>query len=218
MKPSAAALVPAAPLLLPALTGDAAVAADARAAALACIGDVIATGAEVIVLAAQGNPARVWPSDSPLRLDRIGGRGLRDGDAEPLPVPLAIGASLLRDAGWSGDVRYLTVDESGAAPDLDLPARSGLVALGNGSARCTDKAPGSLHPDAAEFNAALLRYVTDADARADACIDQAAAAEQWSDVAGPAALLATALPDDTKAHVRFAEVVNGVYYVCASFV
>ena len=211
-----AALIPAAPLLVPALTGQRGPAQDLRDAALACINELIDDAPAEIIVAAEATPTGWHSPTAPLRLDRLGGIGLNDGDDTPLPIPLAIGAALLIGAGWNSPVRFLALDEGGCLDIFDPLERTGLLLLANGSARCTDKAPGALHPGAEAFNAAALNAITTCDSQALLSIDASTAREQWSDLAGPALLLATLVDTPPEVTVRYAGVEAGVQYYCTT--
>ncbi len=211
----AAALIPAAPVLIPELTGQVPVAQEVRAAALASIRIVLDSGIDELVIVGSGEPTGWHSPDRPLRLDRLGGIDMDDGPGEPIPVPLAIGAALARGAGWHGPVRLLTVEAD--VPSLDASARSGLLAVGNGSARCTPKAPGSFDDGSAAFNEGLLSMIVDADLAAMSEFDVAAAAHQWSDCAGPLRALGTWMAPGAGSQIAYAQEWGGVYYVCAAF-
>jgi len=58
---------------------------------------------------------------------------------------------------------------------------SGLLVVGNGSARRTEKAPGHLDPRARAFDEALGRALRDGDAEALAATDHALARDLWAD-------------------------------------
>jgi len=90
-----------------------------------------------------------------------------------LTMPLAIGASMLRDAGWTGTTSFHALERTMSADaaaevgrGLGTTKRSvGLLLLGNGSACCTEKAPGSFHPQADEFNTNLVAMIRQGKSR-----------------------------------------------------
>lgn len=209
-----AAIIPAAPLLIPTLTGQVAVAQEVRTAALTALQGMFAPSVREVVIVAEAQPAGWHAADRPRRLDRLGGWGPREsGDA--LPVPLALGLQLVSDAGWSGATRLLAVDSHSAAPELTSDCA--LVVMGNGSACCTPKAPGSFREDAVEFNATLLDTVRSTDVAAMRAFDAADAAEQLSDIAMPLQVLGASLDPSTPASLHFAGEWGGVFYVCATY-
>jgi hypothetical protein len=73
----------------------------------------------------------------------------------PLPLSLAVGAWLLNEAGWSGPTLAIACDVQGALPpEFDsLQPGDGLLVMGDGSARRTEKAPGWLDERSAGYDA-----------------------------------------------------------------
>jgi hypothetical protein len=222
-----AALVPAAPVLVAELSGRLRPAASPREAARRAIVGVIATAPDIIVVVAEGDRDESFDSTSALRLHRLGGMHRDDyaPGSRTLPVPLAIGAALLRDAGWVGATSYVAVDAATTPVDAlargeDLVVgekRVGLLLLGNGSACCTAKAPGSLHPDAEAFNAALLSAIVSGDRDAVLAWTPEAFTTQLSDVRVPLQMLYGMSGSETLAwSTECADEFQGVFYVCAS--
>lgn len=168
----AAAVCPHPPLLLPGLTGAGSPvdpAAELRAACLDAVRRVLSVGTDVVVLVA-GDPAA--PPDAGREWDPGAASGVEGYSAgrvasqspsgdEPLPLGLAVGRHLLDAAGWTGPRRLVAVSSMAAPADcLALgrrwvrgEQRVALVALGDGSARRTLKAPGYLDPRALELDA-----------------------------------------------------------------
>ncbi len=117
----AAALCPAPPLLIPALTGAADVLPELRAACLEAVAELIAAGPEVIAVVGPADITRTWEPASRLDLaafaparGRGQGTGLlpvpqqgappaTDDGAAGLPASLGVGACLLDQAGYSGE-------------------------------------------------------------------------------------------------------------------
>lgn len=222
-----AALVPAAPVLVAELSGHLRPAATPREAARRAIAGLIATKPDVIVVVAEGDGDETFDSTSALHLHRLGGMHRDDyaPGSRTLPVPLAIGAALLRDAGWAGPTSYQVVDAATTPVDArargeDLVAgdqRVGLLLLGNGSACCTPKAPGSLHPDAESFNAALLNAIVSGDREAVLAWTPEAFATQLSDARVPLQVLSGMLGSEILTWTtECADQFQGVFYVCAS--
>ncbi len=166
----AAALVPQAPLMLPGLTGRDDPVSEMRSAAADVVDELVQTDPDEIVLLASGSRTGELPVRDRLGLHRWGvgaGTDRRDGAqsaADEVPLPFAVGTTLLDAAGWSGSRRWHQVgwDDAGGAAlaagsDLAATAgRVGLLVLGDGSARRTVKAPGHLDERADGFDAALL--------------------------------------------------------------
>ena len=209
----AAAIVPAAPVLLPQLTGKTPAAGEVREAAFESIAAMLAAKPDVVVVVAEASPAGWFDPSTPLGLGRIGGHS---GNEDGLPIPLAIGAQLLRDAGWQGSVALLGLEPGIRPQNVDLPDRSALLLMANGSARCTEKAPGAFHPGSEDFNDSLSSALREADLESLSRIDVDAAREQWSDAAAPLALLGTAMDAPASTTLTYTNPWGGVYYLCGS--
>ncbi len=87
--------------------------------------------------------------------------------APSLSLPLTIGAYLLDRGGWQGERCYL-------GPGAELPdaPRTGLLVMGDGSARRTPGAPGALDARAVEFDQHVAGALGAADLDALAALDQ----------------------------------------------
>jgi hypothetical protein len=225
-----AALVPAAPVLIPELSGQMMPAAAPTEAARAALARLINANPEQLVVVAEGDRDAEFGSSAQVGLHRLGGLPrLEDPDAvaaEELPLPLAIGAALLGQLEWAGPTSYRLVDRSISSAEaaehgrqLDQgDSQTGLVLLGSGSARSTEKAPGSLDPNAAQFNQDLLRMIKQGDANAISQLSAEASEGQMSDIRVPLQLLAgVASLSPPAGEVGFADEFKGVYYLCATF-
>ena len=213
MSALAAAIVPAAPVLLPQLTGSTPAAGEVREAAFESIAAMLATKPDVVVVVAEASPAGWFDPSTPLGLGRIGGHS---GHEDALPIPLAIGAQLLRDAGWQGSVALLGLEPGFRPQNVDLPDRSALLLMANGSARCTEKAPGSFDAGAEDFNALFTSALANGDSDQLSSLDPDLARQQWSDVVGPLAVLTETMRPLPPATLHYADQWGGVFYVCAS--
>jgi len=225
----AAAVIPGAPVLVPGLDGALQSAAEPRAGCLRALRRVAEAGPDEILIVAEGDREQVFGQDTSHGLHRLGGLAYavtRTG-RECLPVPLAVGAALLREAGWEGPVVHRTLASDAPtsnAIDLgqrlrDAPERRGLVLMASGSARMTDKAPGAFHPGAKDFAAAYLRVLRSGTHEDFLATEALPFAEQLSDARLPLQVLAGALPGtpiDTV--IDFAQEFHGVFYACASFI
>jgi hypothetical protein len=89
-----------------------------------------------------------------------------------LPLAHTLGAWLLDEAGHSGLRLGVGADDLDDAL-ADLPGDVGVLALGDGSARRTLKAPGYLDEAAAPFDAAVAAALAAGDAAALAALDPA---------------------------------------------
>ena len=224
-----AALVPAAPVIVPGLSGHTMPAPEVRSAALDAIQRMIDAGVDEVIVLAEAVRDGLFDSTAPWGLHRIGGlHPFSEAGAvfdQLLTMPLAIGASMLRDAGWTGTTSFHALERTMSADaaaevgrGLGTTKRSvGLLLLGNGSACCTEKAPGSFHPQAETFNATLLTVIRQGDRAAMMELSAHDTADQLSDVRVPLQVFAGA----TSGHgflgsIAFADDFAGVYYICAT--
>ncbi|RBY90960.1 hypothetical protein [Blastococcus sp. TF02A-30] len=174
------AFCPAPPLLLPEVEGEEA--PDTAALRHACaeaVGALLAPGPGVVLVVGDGVPPGVRFGDGDaaslrgLGLDAelpFAGRVRPGGRAVPLAHGL--GARLLDEAGHSGT--RVGVGPADVAPLLrDLPGTVGVLAMGDGSARRSVKAPGYLDPAAEPFDEAVAAALASGDAAALAALDEA---------------------------------------------
>ncbi len=175
----AVAFCPSPPLLLPVLEGRCAPETTAlRRACTEAVTDMLAVrpGVVVVVGSGAGPGVRFGLGDAGdlhgygvgISLPFDGGTGQAEGR---LPLAHTLGAWLLDQAGFTGT-------RVGVGPaDLgqllhDLPGPLGVLAMGDGSARRTVKAPGYLDEAAAPFDAAVAAALAEADAGALAVLDE----------------------------------------------
>jgi hypothetical protein len=100
-----------------------------------------------------------------------------------LPLSLTLGAWLLAEAGWTGERAALEIDLDAGDPELDAlgrdlaadASRTLLLVVADGSAARTEKAPASLHPDAASFDAGVAAALASGDPAALSAVDRDAA-------------------------------------------
>ncbi len=219
------AFCPAPPLLVPAVEGppDADTAALRRACADA-VAAMLAFGPQVVVVVGAGVPAGLRLGDGDAGHLRGFGVDLDlpfAGRARPggrrLPVPHLLGAWLLDQAGYAGTRVGVGPDD---LPELvwSLPGAVGVLAMGDGSARRTVKAPGYLDPAAEPFDDAVAAALGRGDAAALAALDDvegrrllAAGVPVWRAVG-------TALADrSVVAHLHAATAPFGVGYLVADW-
>ena len=200
---AAVAFVPSPPLLLDALGGGP---ADLRSACLQAI--EVLDGLEVVVLGAAPSSGWVTGSVDPTP---YGVRGLPP--AGPLPLALAVGVTLLGDRP-----HRLYGTDDGSLPEIGEDA--GLLVVGDGSARRTEKAPGHLDPRAAAFDLEVERALAAGDPAALRALDEGLAAElmvgglaAWRTAAGLAAVAA----GPWRGTVHLSAAPFGVGYVVASW-
>ena len=203
---------------------------EVRSAALDAIQRMIDAGVDEVIVLAEADRDGLFDSTAPWGLHRIGGlHPFSEAGAvfdQLLTMPLAIGASMLRDAGWTGTTSFHALERTmsaDAAAEVGrglgaTPRSVGLLLLGNGSACCTEKAPGSFHPQAETFNATLLTVIRQGDRAAMMELSAHDTADQLSDVRVPLQVFAGA----TSGHrflgsITFADDFAGVYYICSTF-
>jgi hypothetical protein len=170
---------PQPPLLLPAVAGAADHAtSELRAAVRQAVRSMLDEGPEAVVVLGNGvDGARFGPGDAgDLRgygvdLDVPFAGRVRPGGRR-LPLAHTLGAWLLDQAGHAGT--RLGVGPGDLAGVLAaLPDRTAVLAMGDGSARRSEKAPGHLDPAAGPFDAAVAAALGAGDADALACLDPA---------------------------------------------
>jgi hypothetical protein len=174
------AFCPCPPLLLPGVEGRAASETVAlRSACADAVTGLLEAAPEVVVVVGDG-PApgqrfgvgdggdlRGFGVDVDLPFD---GR-VRPGGSR-LPMAHTVGAWLLDQASFPG-TRVGVGPADLAQLLLDLPAPVGVLAMGDGSARRTLKAPGYLDEAAGPFDAAVAAALADGNAAALAALDPA---------------------------------------------
>ncbi|SFT65569.1 hypothetical protein SAMN05660657_02174 [Geodermatophilus amargosae] len=172
------AFCPCPPLLLPEVARGAAADTGALLAACAAAVGALLTGRpDAVVVVGPGAEGRYGSGDvGDLRGFGVDVEVPLDGAVRPggrrLPLSLTVGAWLLDCAGYAG-VRVGAGPEDLAAVVAALPGRTGLLVMGDGSARRGDKAPGSHDPAAAPFDAAVAAALAEGDAGALAALDPA---------------------------------------------
>ena len=180
-----AAFCPCPPLLVPAVEGRGAAETDAlRAACGRAVSALLAEDPDVVVVVGagdgDGDDALFGPGDSGdlrgfgVALDIPFAGPARAGGAR-VPLAHAVGAWLLNEAGYSG--KRVGVTPGALATTLGrLSGLSGLIgvlAMGDGSARRTLKAPGYLDDAAGPFDASVAADLAAGDAAALAALDPA---------------------------------------------
>ncbi|MGH3255153.1 MAG: hypothetical protein ACRDOU_07030 [Streptosporangiaceae bacterium] len=229
---AAAALCPSPPLLCPPLTGRRPVLPELRAACAEVVGRLLGQDPDVVVVVGPGAATLPWDAGSRLDLSAFapaigeGGRGgvpLTPGTGGP-PLALGLGAMLLDQAGYRGPRRLQAVGQdepAGACAKLgaDLAgsgARTGLLVMGDGSARRTLKAPGYLDPRAAGFDSGVERAIRAGDLAALLELDQALARDLMASGRPAWQVLAGAMPAPAPAtEVLYCDDPFGVAYLVA---
>lgn len=168
-----AVVCPHPPLLFRELVGQHDVAAGLRGACRAAVTTLLAASPDRVVVVGGADEPGAFPTSMPVGVRRFGTTG--PGPAEPgLPLSLGVGRRLLGDAGWAGPLELLGVAWDASAAELDRLAealsagtvRTGLLLLGDGSARRGEKAPGFLDDRAFPFDDSLAAALATGDRRA----------------------------------------------------
>lgn len=220
---SAAALCPSAPLLIPALGGARPALPELRRAAGQAVASLLDPVPDLVAVVGPAPATARWPDGTAVDLGPFRGEATT---AEPtLPLSLALGATLLRDAGHTGGTLF-----QGVAPDAPpdacadlgaaLAGAAGTVALlvvADGSARRSPKAPGWFDDRASGFDAAVEHAVREGDLPALLDLDPDLAAtllaigrSSWQVLAGAAGGTAY------RTRVGYADAPLGVGYLVAT--
>lgn len=224
---TAAALCPAAPLLIRELTGADPVVPELRRACVEAATELRAGAPDIVVVVGAGARTRIWDATSRLDLAVFApgiGSASQPGDPE-LPSALGVGAWLLTEAGHHGE-RVLQSVASAAPADhcADLGAslassreRVAMLVLADGSARRGLKAPGYLDDRSAAFDAQVESAVRDCDPRALLAIDEVLARDLLATGRAAWQVLAGALQGyQAVSEIRYRDDPFGVAYLVAS--
>jgi hypothetical protein len=196
--------VPCAPALVPEVgRGLDEQLAGARAAIASVLGAVAATGRQ-LVLVGPGPADAAYPPEAPAG---FAGFGLAE-PAGQLPPALAIGRY------FAGAAPAFVVGPRGNPPPLP-GGPIGLVVLGDGSARRTEKAPGYLDERAAGYDEAVRAALASGDPAQLAALDLGLGAELLAAGAPVWHAIAPLLTRPYRAQVRYEGDPFGVDYVVA---
>ena len=176
----AVAFCPSPPLLLPDVEGrEAPETAELRRACAHAVDRMLSQRPEIVVVvgdgAAEGIRFGIGDRGS-LRGFGVDREIAFDGRVRPegreLPLAHTVGGWLLHEAGFSGARVGVGPEDLGQLM-RDLPTPLGVLAMGDGSARRTVKAPGYLDDAAAPFDSAVAAALATGDAAALAAIEVA---------------------------------------------
>jgi hypothetical protein len=219
---SVVALCPSAPLLVPALGGAQSALPELRTAVARAVASLLDPAPDLVAVVGPAPATAAWPTGSAVDFGPF--RGEATTTAPAFPLSLALGATFLRDAGWTGATLF-----QGVAPDAtpgvcatlgvtlaETAGAVGLLVVADGSARRTLKAPGWFDERAAGFDAAVERAVDDGDLGALRDLDVDLAAElqatgrsSWQVLAGAAGGAAC------RSRIGYADAPLGVGYLVA---
>ena len=225
----AAAVCPHPPLLVPEIGGAKQADLDGlRAACAGAIEAVRATEPEMLVVVGSGETTQRHHAGArgtfrPYGVDltvALPGEAPPDGEP-PLPLSLSVGAWLLEQSAWTGDVQAQEVAASTPAEECrrlglalaESADRLALLVMGDGTAGSSADGPGARDPRAADFDASVVQALRAADPSALLAIEADVAAElrvagrvSWqvlAGAAGEAVLDAEVLYDGAPYGVRY---------------
>lgn len=180
----AAVLCPWTPLLVGELTGGEVILPDLRGACAEATGRLVRAKPELVVVVGPGTRTQRWDPQSRLDLSVFAPALGRTGDPA-LPPAIGLGAFLLDQAGYRGrrvlqevaeQEMTATCAELGEAIGTEAE-RVGLLAMGDGSARRSRRAPGDFDERAAEFDAGVEQALRRCDLDALFAISPALASD-----------------------------------------
>jgi hypothetical protein len=213
---SAVAFCPHPPLLRPGIaTGIEIETQSLRSACNVAVDRLIDAGPSQLLVVGADGPLVDWHGFAP---------GLIDADAidrQPMPLSLQVGAWLLSARQLGSEPMYLAIGRDGEPVTAwpDLPASTGVLVMGDGSARRSLKGPGYLDERAEPFDATVVKALTDGSPQSLADLDLELADQLLA--AGAPAWMAAAnlLGADSRwdADVLYAEAPYGVMYTVASW-
>jgi hypothetical protein len=210
---SAVAFCPHPPLLLPGIaTGIEIETQSLRSACNTAVNRLVAARpSQLLVIGADG-PVVGWQSFAP---------GLIAADPAPMPLSLQVGAWLLSGRTQGFEPTYLAIGRDGepVAPWPDRAVTTGVLVMGDGSARRSLKGPGYLDERGEPFDAAVVQALTDGSPHALADLDLELADQLLAAGAPTWKAAATLLGRDSKwnADVFYADAPFGVMYTVASW-
>jgi hypothetical protein len=170
----AAAICPSPPLLARELTGADPVVPELRAACADAVALALSSGPGLVALVGAAPLARRWDSGAELDLSVFAPplRAVRPGAAaDGLPISLGLAGRLLDQAGYRGRRVLYSVAEDLTADDCrglggslaGMDGRVALIAMADGSARRSLKAPGYLDSRSGPFDAGVEQVIRSGD-------------------------------------------------------
>jgi hypothetical protein len=222
----AAAFVPIPPLLVPQIAGGSSTADDPlRAACRDAVQRLCAAAVDELVVVGAG--AGTGPVKGSWDWRGFGVPLPEPAQQQRLPHALAVGSWLLDTYAEWGEHRYQQVSEDLAPEECaalgrDLVSgdrRIGLLICGDGSARRTEKAPGSFDPEAEAWDDAALAALRDADPGGLLDLDAAAGVRLLAAGRAPWQVLAGAAGNDAfESNIGWADAPYGVMYVAGTWI
>lgn len=209
---SAVAFCPHPPLLRPGIaTGSEIEMQSLRSACTKAIDRLIGTTPNQLLVLGSDGPLVEWSGFAP---------GLVDTDSQPMPLSLQVGAWLLSGRMLASAPIYVAIGPDGepVTPWPDLPASTGLLVMGDGSARRSLKGPGYLDERAEPFDTTVLKALAAGSPQLLADVDLELA-EALLAAGAPAWVAAAKLlgDDNWRADVLYADAPFGVMYTVATW-
>ena len=209
---SAVAFCPHPPLLRPGIaTGSEIEMQSLRSACNKAIDRLIGTTPNQLLVLGSDGPLVEWSGFAP---------GLIDTDPQPMPLSLQVGAWLLSGRTLASAPIYVAIGRDGepVTPWPDLPASTGLLVMGDGSARRSLKGPGYLDERAEPFDATVVKALADGSSQLLADVDLELA-EALLAAGAPAWVAAAKLlrDDNWQADVLYSDAPFGVMYTVATW-
>jgi hypothetical protein len=143
-----------------------------------------------------------WTSDATWGFHGFGVATRQIGERPLLPWPLGVGAWLLDDAGWEGEREFVAVGPDAATHFSIGASRVAVLAVGDGSARRSEKAPGHLDDRAGPFDAVVAAAIRAGDIAGLGNLDTTLAADLLCAGAPVWRRLASALTDQQVAEAE----------------
>ena len=216
-----AALCPSAPLLAPGLSGAQPALPELREATAQAVARLLDPAPDLVAVVGPAAETATWPAGTAVDFGPFRGQATT---GPALPLSLALGATFLKNAGYTGALLF-----QGVAPDATrqtcaelgtaLGEAAGTVALlvvADGTTRRSLKAPGWFDERAAGFDADVERAVRDGDLPALLGLDTDLAAELQATGRSSWQVLAAAVGEKAcRARVDYADAPLGVGYLVA---
>jgi hypothetical protein len=176
---TAVGFVPAAPLLVPQVAGGSAQLDDElRDACREVARRLVAVTDDAITVVAPVASEATWSPDATWGFEGFGVPRRPADDRPRLPWPLGIGDWLLDDVAWTGTRHHLGVFGDGtASPASSAGSAGGLLVVGDGTARRTEKAPGHLDERAEGLDATIAAAIRSGDVAGLGSLDASLATE-----------------------------------------
>jgi hypothetical protein len=183
----AVAFVPAAPLLVSQVTGgSAALDEPLRVACIDVVRRALEQNPDEVVVLAPTLSTGPWPADAIWNFAGFGVARTPPDLRPALPWALGIGAWLLDEAGWDGHRRYVGVTSSPLDPGATStllgaavgdPRSQVVIAVGDGSACRTERAPGYFDDRAERFDEQIADLLAGGDAAGFGQLDEVVAGD-----------------------------------------